>query len=147
MAETQRLSVWGWFVRAFAGGIGAMFGVITALMFACIVCYALFAVGALAFSTLGNNSFGPPIVLDGSANYPATTSTPQAAAYYAEPVAANPYAPVPQPVQYVAEQPAYSPYATTPAEFPSSADTNTDSNEIQPTSGFIVPNGTSTTAN
>ena len=25
MSETQRLSAWGWLVRAFAGGFGAMF--------------------------------------------------------------------------------------------------------------------------
>lgn len=111
MAEAQRLSVWGWFIRAFAGGVGAMFGVMTALVFACVVCYVLFAVCMTALSSFGAIGFEQPIVIGDVRASPIAESTPAAtqflpaqavpAQYYpASAGYSNPYADLAQPAAY-----------------------------------------------
>lgn len=91
MAELQRLTMWGWFVRAFAGGFGAMFGVLTALVVACVFGYAMVAAGAVASSSIGGVTISPGVtaignpVTDngnavmaiGTATNPWATATPQ----------------------------------------------------------------------
>jgi hypothetical protein len=57
MAETKRLGPWGWFLRAFAAGFGATFGVVVASVLALAACYALIAAGVVAFTSLGGVNF------------------------------------------------------------------------------------------
>jgi hypothetical protein len=76
MAETQRLSTWGWFVRAFAGGFGAMFGVTTALVCICVFGYALMAAGALAATSFGTVS-ATPVSIDTQSSVPWLATPPQ----------------------------------------------------------------------
>lgn len=78
MAE-QRLSAWGWFVRAFAGGFGAMIGVMTALTFILVFGYVLVAVGVMA-SSFGAVRIGP--VTD---TIPATSWGTEGHAYFTPP--------------------------------------------------------------
>ena len=75
MAETQRLTMWGWFARAFAGGFGAMFGVMTALTAACLLGYTIVAAGAVALSSFGTVTL--PVAANGSATVPWVNTTAQ----------------------------------------------------------------------
>ncbi len=121
MAEAQRLSVWGWFMRAFAGGVGAMFGVMTALAFVCVAYYVLLAVCMTAFSSFGAVSIDQPLAIGGVTTSPFVESTPQATQFLpAQPVPApyptsagysSPFAPgVPATAapSYAPAQPAFS---------------------------------------
>ena len=44
MAEFQRLSAWGWFVRAFAAGFGVVFGIMAAGIVACVGTFGIQAI-------------------------------------------------------------------------------------------------------
>ncbi len=120
MAETQRLSAWGWFVRAFAGGVGAMFGVITALMFACVACYVVFAAGMMAISSFGSVNFGQPITVSTGAYAPAIGSSPLLPTQDQPQVYANPYAVAPEPAAFNSAASGITPYpvASNPASYP-----------------------------
>lgn len=110
MAETPRLSAWGWFVRAFAGGVGAMFGVITALLFACVACYVVFAAGMMALSSFGSVSLGQPITVSTGGFTPAINDSPMLPTQDLPQVYANPYAAAPEPATFHAPASGATPY-------------------------------------
>ena len=105
MTETKRLGPWGWFVRAFAAGFGATFGVVVASALA-VAGYALIAVALMAFSSLGGIKLDTaskpgklipqPAGVSGSAYHPTTVQPAPAAAYprtvQPSPPIAGPYA-------------------------------------------------------
>lgn len=117
MAETKQLGVWGWFARAFAGGVGAMFGIMTALAFACVACYALFAVGLVAISSFRTDGVVPAVSFGGPASYPSPTAESLPSAYRVGTGASAVYPPAQQQATYVNDEPAFDPYATAPGTY------------------------------
>lgn len=124
MAETKRLGVWGWFVRAFAAGFGATCGVVVASVVAIATSYALIAAGVLAFSSLGGielNTAKTPAPSNSEPSrklappYPTTLQPSPARTYY--PTTAQPAPPVAGP--YARTGASYAggdPHATDPVQ-------------------------------
>ena len=87
MAETKRLGPFGWFVRAFAAGFGATFGVVVASVVVIAASYGLIAAGLSAFSSLGGIELKPADTSAPVTQKPPPTSAP----LYPTPVEPSPY--------------------------------------------------------
>ena len=95
MAEIKRLGPWGWFVRAFAAGFGATFGVVVASVLAIAACYALIAAGVPSLGGVNSQTSGtstPPTLAPTTIPAPSYPTRVEPSPYVAGPnVGSNPY--------------------------------------------------------
>ncbi len=87
-----------------------MFGVITALMFACVACYVVFAAGMMALSSFGSVNFGQPITVNTGAYTPAIEDSPMPQTQDLPQVYANPFAVASEPATFNAAASGVTPY-------------------------------------
>ena len=145
MTKIQRVSAWGWFVRAFAAGFGVMCGVMVASSIA-IGAYALLATGFVAIVSSSSNPsprVAPILQPPPNEHYANPYAPPVQSASYA----AVPYGQTPEPG--VAACPPTSPYvdlATDSLESPQKLGEATAEREDAPSSDDAVESSSPNTA-
>jgi hypothetical protein len=105
MSETNRLGPWGWFVRAFAAGLGVMCGVLAAAFMACIF-YGLVIGGIAVLSSIQVQQVPASAAQLAPASY--QQCTPPS---YANPAGEN------QGATYAASTSAYAPATPCPSSY------------------------------